>query len=216
MSRYFVADLHFGHKKVSNVRFPGRYQSDGQIEVDHHDSVLISQMSKLTRGDQLWVLGDISCGKKEDEETALNYLYHIREATGVQLHLIAGNHDSVSSIHKDAWKRQKRFLEVFDSVQQFAKLSFGPNKVLLSHFPYADLGDGPDRLSSARYLEFRLPDVGMPLIHGHTHQTTPHTTDRVDLYCVSWDVHRGLVKEDVIQEWVWSLQNDDEVYHKAV
>lgn len=217
--RYFVADLHLGHKKVSDLRYPE--WAGQELSTQVMDNVIISQMCKLTSGDQLWILGDISGGK--EEEYALNTLADIKEHTGVQLHLIAGNHDSVSSIHRDAWKRQSRFLEVFDSVQQFARLRFGQNNVLLSHFPYKNLGDGPNRGDRSRYNEFRLPDEGFPLIHGHTHQTTPHVTLQVknyrqhgdvepieikNQYCVSWDVHRNLVREDIIQDWLLSWNNE--------
>lgn len=211
--RYFISDLHFGHRLVAEERWRDHKRPSGVDIIDHHDAKLIKQLSIPKKGDQIWVLGDISSGRKDDEEYALNIIQNIRETTGAQWHLIAGNHDSVSSIHKDAWKRQRRFLEAFDSVQQFAKIKFGGVDVLLSHFPYENLGDGPGRGERSRYNEFRLPMKEMLLIHGHTHQTTPHApwTDFLpnvldhSQYCVSWDVHRDIVKEDIIQEWVWDL-----------
>lgn len=225
--RYFVADLHLGHHKVADVRFPEFNDPSGELSLQAMDNVIISQMCKLTSSDQLWILGDISGGKSE--EYALNTLGDIKEHTGVQMHLISGNHDSVSSINRNGWKRQSRFLEVFDSVQQFAKLRFGQDNVLLSHFPYKILGDGPNRGDSSRYNEFRLPDEGFPLIHGHTHQTKPHVTldmdfkhhgylsafEMINQYCVSWDVHRDLVREDEIQDWLLSW-NANQLFKKHV
>lgn len=216
--RYFVADTHFGHHKVADIRFPEYAFPGGEHSLQAMDNEILIQLCKLTKKDQLWILGDISGGKQESY--ALNLLADVKAHTGAQLHLIAGNHDSVSSIHREAWKHQKRFLEVFDSVQQFAKMRFGSHTALLSHFPYKVLGDGPDRGDRSRYNEFRLPDTGYPLIHGHTHQTKPHVTltskdlkhsyEMKNQYCVSWDVHRGLVTENHIQEWLYTW-NDEAV-----
>ena len=213
--RYFVADLHFGHRKVAEIRYDDPELRDSQSKIIQMDSVIMNQLTSVKSGDQVWILGDISSGRKDGEEAALNFIQFARENTGAQFHLIAGNHDSVSSIHRDAWKRQGRFLEVFDSVQQFARLKFVGKDVLLSHFPYERSGDGPDRPGS-RYDEYRLPCKDIPLIHGHTHQLTPHIDDDWMQYCVSWDVHRGLVKEDIIQEWLWSLDDENEFYQTII
>lgn len=205
--RFWVADLHLGHPKVAEIR--------GYEETFSHDARIMDQLFSTSRDDVVWVLGDISSGKPEHEERALNLLREVP----AQLHLIAGNHDSVSSIHRQGYKKQREWLEVFDSIQQFGRIKLGGHHILMSHYPYARSGDGPGREGS-RYAEFRLPDVGAPLIHGHTHQTTPHMgvndtaylmglpvdlTDRQQ-YCVSWDVHRRLVTEKDLNDWIGGLE----------
>lgn len=208
--RYFTADLHLGHIKVAKLRYPdsAEYLKDENL-LNLHDVTILRQIKKLTNKDDLYILGDISSGRSSDERNALALLQMLKEDIGLGLHLIAGNHDSVSSIHKYGRRKQREFLETFDSVQQFAPISLGGYMALMSHFPYGNLGDGENR-DSTRYLEFRLPNVGMPLIHGHTHQT--HYWNRIDpkQYCVSWDASRDIVPETRIQEWLDDLLEEVE------
>lgn len=213
MARFFVGDLHLGHKKVAGLRYPESIEPLDDRLVSHHDMVIYKQLMQLTSGDQLWVFGDISSGMPEQEKRALKLLKEIKDDTGVSMHLIWGNHDSGSSIHRSAFKMQKYFLEVFDSVHDFYRFRFEGVQVLASHYPYARSGDGPDR-PEARYLEYRLPDTGMPLIHAHTHQSKPHMDyvpilvkqnigiDDLQQLCVSWDVRRGLTTEAQINQWI--------------
>ena len=214
MARYWIADLHLGHDKVAKIR--------GFEDASYHDEIITSQLTNLKSGDEVWVLGDISSGKPEDEDYALGTLQNITVFEGVRFHLIAGNHDSVSSIHRNGFKKQAVWLDVFDSIQQFAVMKLNGARVLMSHYPYSRSGDGPGR-GSARYKEFRLPDTGMPLIHGHTHHTEKH----MDLYgdweqqvlepgeskvadtqqfCVSWDAHRRLVTEHDLNQWIEGIK----------
>lgn len=205
MSRYWIADLHLGHEKVAKLR--------GFESTEEHDDTIIDQLMKLRLDDEVWILGDISSGRKEGEEKALKTLREIG-FWGVTFHLIAGNHDSVSSIHRNGYKHQREWLEVLDSIQQFGRMKFNGHQILMSHYPYARSGDGTNR-DTVRYLEYRLPDTGLPLIHGHTHQPYPHMiVDTFDIdngtrkqvldlqqLCVSWDVHRRLFTEKDVLEW---------------
>lgn len=203
--RFWTADLHLGHAKVADIR--------GFASVRDHDTAIISQLAKLGPFAEVWVLGDISSGKREDEEAALELLgSHLVEP---MLHLIAGNHDSVSSINKNGFKHQRRWLQTFDSVQQFGRVKLSGTDVLMSHFPFERSGDGPGR-GPGRFNEFRLPNTGMPLIHGHTHHVRPHMIaareswhkSLLDLqqFCVSWDAHRGLVSEHTLNQWIEGIK----------
>lgn len=209
--RYFTADLHLFHETVAKMRFPN--ESTSEESSKKHDNTLIGQMSKLKKGDQLWILGDISSGREDDENRVLEVLEYIQYSTGVQMHLISGNHDGCSAIHEGGWKKLDRFQRVFSSVQSYAKLKFKKAPVLLSHFPYKNLGDGPDREIREKYDVYRLRDEGYLLMHGHTHQTTPIWFDN-NQFCVSWDAHRRLVTEDDIQEWVTRRRHPSAVRFK--
>ena len=200
--RYFTADLHLGHLKVAKIRFPesAEHLSDDNL-LSLHDGVILRQIQHLTKRDDLYILGDISSGSAAQERSALSRLARLKNSYGFNLHLISGNHDSVSSIHKRGRRKQREFLETFDSVQQFAPIDIAGQTLLMSHFPYANLGDGAGR-DGARYLEFRLPDMGYPLIHGHTHQRTYWNGIDPKQYCVSWDASRDLVPENRIEKWV--------------
>lgn len=203
MAQYWLGDPHFGHEKVSGIR--------GFASTDDHDAVLMEQLSVLRETDQLFFLGDLSSGRGEAELRALKLISTLKCTT----HLIAGNHDSVSGINRNGWKQMRRFLEVFDSVRDFGQFSMDNNRVMMSHYPYAALGDGDGRTSNPRYLAFRLPDVGHPLIHAHTHQSHPFSKMReetltkiefegydLNSMCVSWDARRGLTTERDVVEWI--------------
>lgn len=199
MARFWTADPHLGHTLVSGLR--------GFATTDEHDEHLLRQISKLTEQDELWILGDISSGRRESEQRALLLLAANCRAP---MHLIAGNHDSVSSIHRGGYKKQSEWMRVFASVQQFGRVRLNRRDVLMSHYPYARSNDGPGR-GATRYAEFRLPDVGLPLIHGHTHQYEPHMEagnlaggfyEDTSQFCVSWDAHRRLVTEGDLNKWL--------------
>lgn len=203
MVQYWLGDPHFGHEKVSGIR--------GFASTDEHDNHLLEQLSVLKDDDTIYFLGDLSSGRDAAEARALELISGLKGTK----HLMAGNHDSVSSIHKNGWKSQRRYLEVFDSVRDYGQFAMEREKVLMSHFPYAAMGDGDGRDSNPRYLAFRLPDVGLPLIHAHTHQVHPFSLLReasihpvafegydLNSMCVSWDARRGLTTEREVKEWL--------------
>ena len=151
---FFTSDCHFGHKLVSGLR--------GFDSTDAHDAALIKNWNSVVKADDIvWVLGDLTCARKD--EVVLNALDIMSRLPG-RKHFIAGNHDPVHPMHKDAWKYQKTYLSAFESVQAFAKIKVAGKPVLLSHFPYKF-----DHTNDARYTQWRLPDEGMTLLHGHTH-----------------------------------------------
>lgn len=189
MTVYLTSDPHLGHKLVSQIR--------GFGTTDGHDEVLLdSYRNMIRKGDDLWILGDLTAGSKAAEERALELLWRFKTDVGCRLHLVNGNHDSVSSIHRDGYKRQPRFRLTFDSIQDFARKR-GPDRqpVFLSHYPYLAAGDGPGR-GEARYPEYRLPDMGHWLIHGHTHQLEKVSGPRS--IHVGWDAWRRPVAWDEI------------------
>ena len=191
MTVHLTSDPHFGHVKVASIR--------GFATTDEHDeAVLDSYRAALRKGDDLWILGDLTAGGRTAEERALELLWKLGKDTGARLHLVSGNHDSVSGVHRDGYKRQRRFMLTFDSVQDFARKR-GPARepVFLSHYPFAADGDGPHR-EGARYLEYRLPDMGQWLIHGHTHQ--PEKVSGPRSIHVGWDAWQRPVSWGEIEQ----------------
>lgn len=167
MSRiHFWSDLHLGHQFVAGLRGfkdterTGILSPEAKASVWHDLHIQEAWMDNVREKDHIWLLGDISGGR--NEEYALDFIAGL---PGTK-HLISGNHDSVSSIHRSSWKKQKRFLEVFESVQDFARMKVHGVDFLLSHYPYAGAGDHKD---VERYTEYRLTDTGIPLVHGHVH-----------------------------------------------
>lgn len=155
MSVYFTSDLHLGHLKVVETR--------GHATSEQHTDAILDQLLPLPPGSQLWILGDLSVGGRAAEYYALEILRMVAEQ-GIELHLIAGNHDSVHPMHRDAHRHQRRFLDVFTSVQAFARRRIAGQQVLLSHFPY-----NGDHTETERHGQYRLRNEKGWLLHGHTH-----------------------------------------------
>jgi calcineurin-like phosphoesterase family protein len=180
---WFIGDTHFGHEKVSSIR--------GFSATDAHDEKLMWQWKRQVKdGDLVYVLGDISSGSRQPELRALDIL----ESLPGRKRLIAGNHDSVASIHRTLSPHLKRFNEVFERIGDFGRIRLERREVLLSHYPY--VGDHTDK---PRYSQYRLPDLGLPLIHAHTHSTTRFAGREA---CVSWDAWNRMVNLGDLRDWI--------------
>jgi len=147
---WFTSDLHFGHRLVA------RHRGFGDDTMAHDTAIYDNWTKVVAKDDVVWVLGDL----------ALNSVGRALEVIGSlpgRKHLIAGNHDPCHPMHRAAHKWQRRYLEAFVSVQPFARQKIDGQEVLLSHFPY-----DKDR-HEVRYTQYRLPNEGKWLLHGHTH-----------------------------------------------
>lgn len=149
---FITSDTHFSHALVAGIR--------GFARSDEHDEHLVARWNDTVRpGDTVWHLGDVGMG------SAVRVLPWAARLNGHK-HLVTGNHDECWPGHRDAHKKQRRWLEVFESVQQYARRRIGGHQVMLSHFPY----DG-DHTNEERASQYRLRDEGLWLLHGHTHSS---------------------------------------------
>lgn len=167
---YYTSDLHLGHKMVAELR--------GFSTTEDHDEAILANWAKIvTKRDIVWVLGDLTLKGNPDEQLA-----KIAKLPGNK-HFIAGNHDPCHPMHRDANKYQKRYLTTFESVQAFARRQIMGQPVLLSHFPYT-----ADHRVESRYPQYRLPDLGAFLIHGHTHQADKFSGREMHVGLDAWDL----------------------------
>lgn len=182
--KYFIADLHLAHPKLAEHR--------GFDSMEEHDAAILASLEGLQKSDQLWVLGDVSSGSSGSTTAALEQLAQLRSQLhpAVGFHLITGNHDRCHPMHRDAHKHQAAYLAVFDSVAMVARTRIEGREWLLSHHPYTG-----DHSSEDRHVQYRLRDLGAPLIHGHTHSETRVDGNQV---CVSWEAWRRPVSEQEI------------------
>ncbi len=173
MATYFTSDLHIGHRLVAGIRgfriVDPEVPESNIVDVEAHDWAVARAWSVVRDEDIIWVLGDL-CVSMKTWPRALDLLSSLPG----RKRLVCGNHDPVSSIHREAWRYQKEALRVFESVHDYAKIRMGQKTVLLSHYPYSGVGSeglrGPEQIQAEeRYTEFRLTDCGTPLVHGHTH-----------------------------------------------
>lgn len=158
MTVFYTSDPHWGHGFVAKMRGFGD-------DVYAHDAWLHQVYAAAFRpGDVVWWLGDLTMRLAPvDAATAT-----VGTAVAADHRLIYGNHDAGHPMHRDAHRFQRAYYG-FKMTAPFAKRVLPKvGQVNLSHFPY--LGDA-DHADTDRYEQWRLPDHGTPLIHGHTHGT---------------------------------------------
>lgn len=180
---FYTSDLHLGHEKVARLR--------GFEHVHGHDAHLCGRWLNVVHPqDTVYVLGDVTgTSATARVEAALDLLTHLPG----KKHLITGNHDPVHPMHRRSYDRwMNAYLEVFQSVTPFLRRRIGGHEVALSHFPYASYGEGPHRggAGESRHNQWRLPDLGLPLIHGHTHQ--PERAHEEEVWSTPSRVSRGV------------------------
>jgi calcineurin-like phosphoesterase family protein len=165
MSAWFTADQHFGHARLLELSaarcaaFPTVAEMNARL-VHNWNSVVQPE-------DTVWVLGDFDMHGKDASLTLVEQL------VGAKI-LVSGNHDSCWAGVREGWKNRDLYLAAgFAAVMDFAVTTLPPlrpqapaTRVLMSHFPYA--GDSHDE---DRYAQFRLRDEGIPLLHGHVHES---------------------------------------------
>ncbi len=160
---FYTSDLHLDHEKVATLR--------GFESTAAHDAELVSRWCAVVHPeDTVYVLGDVTGTQRKD---TLEYALGVLRSLPGKKHLNAGNHDPVHPMHRRSFARWfPRYAEVFETVSPFLRRRIGGHEVVLSHFPYAEYGEGPHRggAEASRYNQWRLPDLGLPILHGHTHQ----------------------------------------------
>ncbi|MFI8976941.1 metallophosphoesterase [Nocardia asteroides] len=160
MRTFYTSDLHIGHRLAAEER--------GFASPADHDAELAKRWDAVVKpGDRVCVLGDISLGGKANTLRALEW---IDDRPGTK-ELIAGNHDECHPMRSRAvhWKNLFE-VSAFASVQHAATHKIAGQRVMLSHFPFYDDPDG-DHTPENRFPEWRVPDVGQWLLHGHTHSS---------------------------------------------
>jgi calcineurin-like phosphoesterase family protein len=168
---FFTSDLHLLHPKVAGIR--------GFDNVTDHDEMICERWVETVKPkDQIWVLGDLAMS---DWKGALEMI----DKLPGRKHLISGNHDQVHPMHSTSEKYQRRYMEVFESVQMASHRKLDGRRIVLSHFPYCTDRDPND----IRYMQWRLRDEGLWLLHGHLHMKMRVSAIRHELHVgvEAWD-----------------------------
>lgn len=149
---FFTADLHFDH--VNICKYTGRPFCYVQ---EMNEAIIANWNSVVGPQDAVWVLGDVALGQIAQSLPLVGRLNGTK-------YLIAGNHDKCWVGGRTlGWTY--RYEEFFEKVFQGSlELNIGGHDVLACHFPYR--GDSGEL---ERYLQWRPPDEGKVLIHGHCH-----------------------------------------------
>jgi calcineurin-like phosphoesterase family protein len=195
---FYVSDLHIGHRLVAGLR---GFKKDSTLDhdqlepdVEAHDAWIAQNWDRVVKPeDQVFVLGDISINGGQH---ALDWM---AARPGVK-HLISGNHDPVHPQNRKSIKVMRHWLNYFETIQPFLRRKLDGKTVLLSHFPYESWGEGPNRPGESRMNQYRLPEMGDLLLHGHTHGPEKSHGKQ---YHVGLDAHDlQLVSQETILDWV--------------
>lgn len=109
---FFTADLHFGHERIIEFH-PDR----GNSLEEMHDRLVTNWNETVSRGDEVWMLGDFAMGKLD---TSLKFFHKLNGSK----HLVSGNHDG---------NRTKNL--PWASVNDYKEWRRKPYKAVLSHYP---------------------------------------------------------------------------------
>lgn len=157
MTIWLTSDLHIGHEFVARMR--------GFSNVDFYNKTIINRINKrVTESDTLWILGDIALGGWK------NNLLKLNDLRAGSIHVVLGNHDRPFPANSCSWNHINDFKAIggFDSVQTTAML----DRMVLSHFPYEDIDVESE---SNCFDQWRVRDLGLPIVHGHTHSKSKLT-----------------------------------------
>lgn len=186
---FYTSDLHIGHRKVSELR--------GFASASDHDTAIGTAWVDAVRDDDVvYVLGDVAV-------SGFPYALDFLKSLPGRKHLVAGNHDPIHPMHRRTFAgKLPAFLDVFETVSPFLRRKLEGRELLLSHFPYAEWGDGPGREGS-RYEQYRLPDLGLPLLHGHTHGTERGHGHSLHVGLDAWGL--APVRQEHVMDWLRDL-----------
>ena len=107
---YFTSDLHFRHRRVSEIR--------GFATVEEHDTHVLEAWNRMiTHRNDVWVLGDLTFGKRADSADLFASL-------NGRKHLVVGNHDPEHV-------RELPWIEVHD----FVGRKFNKQRIYMMHYP---------------------------------------------------------------------------------
>lgn len=152
MTRVFLtSDLHLGHQKVAETR-------GFETTAAHDQWVIESWINTVEEQDTVIVLGDIATGNPAEALKIVKNLPGTKD-------LITGNHDKCDPSQRGSRNWVATYMETFRSVQQHLTFYSEGQRILASHYPYEG-----DHTVEQRYSEYRLPDKGHWLFHGHVHK----------------------------------------------
>lgn len=173
---WFTSDTHFGHARILEL-------SNRPFHSIHHmNDEIVKRWNKVVHPDDVvYHLGDVALGPIHES------LANVKRLNG-EIHLRLGNHDRPFMVASKGAEKVAQWTQTyldngFKSVNGNG-IVWGINTpLLMSHFPY----DG-DSHGDERYREARLPDNGIPLVHGHTHSSEVVTRSK----CGTLQIHVGM------------------------
>ena len=121
---YYISDLHFFHKNVTDE---GRNFDNRPFKTleEMHEKIKANWNSRVTGADHVYILGDM-CWKENENSISL-----VAQLKGVKS-LVLGNHDSI---------KDQRYRQLFNEIVTYKEINDVVNgvvyRVVMSHFPIA-------------------------------------------------------------------------------
>ena len=135
---YYISDLHLFHEAV--IRFDDRpFESLEEM----HKAMVEKWNNKVTNGDTVYILGDVSLRGKNEDLIAL-----VATLKGKKV-LIRGNHDDISD-----YRYQQLFYEIVDYKEIHDSICGKNYDLVLSHYPI---------------FSWKKMGRGTILLYGHIH-----------------------------------------------
>ena len=153
---FFVSDPHFFHGNI--IKYCNRpFKDVGEM----NEALITNWNNKISKEDNVFLLGDLSFGKKKGTMEVLDRL-------NGRVHLILGNHD-----YQMDFMRDRDFQDKFIWIKDFKEITILDKelddkkvKIILSHYPMR-AWPGSHR--------------GSWQLHGHTHGTMPPIGNQLDI-----------------------------------
>lgn len=139
MNTWFTSDLHFNHKRITELTPRGKYTT-----ADNHTQWLIDLWnSQVNKQDTVYHLGDFNFSSKYED-----WLKVLSKLNG-RINLIRGNHDDEKVL-----KVIKGVSGLIHSQHDYKEIKLEDKKVVLCHYP----------LQSWNRMQY-----GSLMLHGHCH-----------------------------------------------
>ena len=177
---FFSSDWHIGHNKDFLFR-PRGFQS-----IEEHDEAIIKNCNEIVKpDDELWILGDLALGFKEEWEKWIPVL------KCKNVYYLIGNHDTVNKCN--SYNEYGLICKGYANVIKYSKrLSF-----YLSHYP---------TLTG----NFDFDDHPVWNLSGHTHSKGKFAPNEdVPIYNVSVDAHDNypVSIDQIVMDIRWFYKN---------
>lgn len=137
---YYISDLHLFHEAA--IKFDNRPFHSLQ---EMHEAIVNNWNSKITNGDTIYILGDVSMRGKNEDLIAL-----VATLKGKKI-LVKGNHDDVSD-----YRYQQLFYEICEYKEIQDSFDGNNYNLVLCHYPI---------------FSWKKMGRGTILLYGHTHNS---------------------------------------------
>lgn len=178
---YLTSDFHFNHDREFIWRSRG-FQSIGEM----NEAIIERYNSIVTEEDDVYILGDLMLGGPAALQNGIEYIGRLNG----KLHIVRGNHDSVTR-----WIMFRSLSNVVE-VENSIYLDYEGHHFYLSHYPSITGSLHSDNL---KHMTLNL--------YGHTHQKTNFFEDMPFMYHVGVDSHdcKPVNIEEIIPEMNYKM-----------